>query len=254
MAKYWTSPRTGRTYDVTSHDAFGNWTLVSAPFFGSLSVLAGQAAALGGLFLIVGIFMGFGVTLTFVAFTMAIARWFICPLILFVVALVLLALPAGRRLWPAVVGAAAFSLLFLFPATFVSMYLLGQGYYNVGPQYAWVASLPFVPLLFLVMTVWLLIRRAWWVALMSLGMTLMTGFISLFSWVSSWAEANEVTGMTPPAASSMAMDNVLSVLTYGVVFVILTVIAQQISTAIERRQMQKSAPAPAGPPTSAPQY
>lgn len=237
VAKYWTSLRTGTTYDVTSRDAHGNWAVVSTPFFGSLTVLAGQAAAFGGLSIILAGFIGFAVSFVFVGITMAIARWFICPLALFLVCLGLLALPEGRRRWVLLAGTALFCLFFLFPMTFVSMYLLGQGYYDIGHQYAWVASVPFVPVMFLIMTVWLMICRAWWVAVLSLFMACMTGLMSLISWADTLASRNEITGATPPAAGSMAMDNVLSVLTYGVVFVILSVLARQISVSMERRQL-----------------
>lgn len=245
MAKLWTSPRTGRTYDMTSVDGNGNWVVTSAPFFGSLTALAGQAALMGGLFLIIGLFIAFGASVMFVGFTMAVARWFVTPIFLTLVCLGLLALPEGRRRWYVLVGTALFCLIILLPGTFASMYFLGHGYYAVGSGYAWAASIPLVPVMFLIMSVWLAIRRSWWVMLLSLFMTFMTGLMSLMAWAQYLTTSNAIVEPEPPAVSSLAMDNILSVLTYAVVLMILTVIAQQISASLERRNLDSQMPDPA---------
>lgn len=238
MAKLWTSPRSGYTYDVTSRDNHGYWKVVDAPTFVTFGAVMSQFAVLGGVTLVAGLFAAFGVAFLFVGITMGIARWFVTPIVLAVVCLALLALPEGRRRWPLLVGACAFSIVILLPATFVSMYLLAHSHYTVGLGYAWAASLPLVPLMFLVMSVWLAIRRSWWVMALSLFMFVMTGLMSLVPWVNSFATATEMTGFIPPAAGSMAMDNILSVPTYLVVAVILTVVAGQLSLYLERRSLE----------------
>lgn len=238
MAKLWTSPRTGYTYDVTSRDNHGYWKVVDAPTFVTFGAVMSQLAVLGGVTLVAGLFAAFGVAFLFVGITMGIARWFFTPIILALVCLALLVLPEGRRRWPLLAGAATFCLLILLPGTLVSMYLLGHGRYTVGLGYAWAASIPLVPVMFLIMAVWLAIRRSWWVMALSLFMFVMTGLMSLVSWVNSFATATEMTGFIPPAAGSMAMDNILSVLTYLVVAVILTVVAGQLSLYLERRSLE----------------
>lgn len=236
MAKYWTSGYSGKTYDVTSKDAAGNWEEVDGPLWGSLSALALYASAMGGLFLIIGLAIALGTSFIFVAFTMAVARWFVTPMILTLVSLALLALPEGRRRWYVPAGAAVFSLFVLLPGTFISMFLLGHGYYVVGPQYAWAASIPLVPAMFLIISVWLAIRRSWWVMALSLVMAVATGLMSLMAWAWSLSENNYFTGPVPPARGSMAMDNILSLLTYGVVLAILLVVARQVTVSLERRR------------------
>lgn len=251
MAKLWTSPRSGYTYDVTERDNHGNFKVVDAPTFVTFGGVMAQLAVLGGVTWLAGLFASFFVAFLFVGVTMGIARWFITPVVLALVCLALLALPEGRRRWPLLAGSAAFCLVILLPGTLVSMYLLGHGRYTVGLGYAWAASLPLVPVMFLVMAVWLAIRRSWWVMALSLFMTLMTGLMSLVPWLGALASANEVTGFVPPAAGSMAMDNILSVLTYGVVLVILTVVAGQVSLHLERRSLAVR-PVPVGTSAGAP--
>ena len=237
MATLWTSPRSGYTYDVTSRDNHGNWKVVDAPTFATFGAVMTQLALLGGVLWLAGLFASFFVAFLFVGITMGIARWFFTPVVLALVCLALLALPEGRRRWPLLAGSAAFCLVILLPGTLVSMYLLANAPYSVGSGYAWVASLPLVPAMFLAMAVWLAIRRSWWVMALSLFMTFMTGLMAVLPWLDALASANEVTGFVPPAAGSMAMDNVLSVLTYGVVLVILTVVAAQVSLHLERRSL-----------------
>ena len=238
MARLWTSPRTGYTYDVTSRDSHGSWKVVDAPTFFTFGTVMSQLAMLGGVTLAAGLFVAFATAFLFVGVTMGIARWFFTPIILALVCLALLALPEGRRRWPLLVGAAGFCILILLPGTLVSMYLLGHGRYTVGLGYAWAASIPLVPVMFLIMAVWLAIRRSWWVMALALFMFVMTGLMSLVPWVDSLATANEMTGFIPPAAGSMAMDNILSTVTYLVVAVILTVVAGQLSLYLERRSVE----------------
>ncbi|MFC0673465.1 hypothetical protein [Brachybacterium hainanense] len=235
MSKLWTSPRTGYTYDTTIRDNHGNWKVVDAPTFITFGAVMSQLAVLGGVGLVAGMFSGFAVSVLFVGITMGLARWFFTPAVLALVCLALLALPEGRRRWVLLVGAAAFCLGILLPGTLASMYLLGQGRYSVGLGYAWAAGLPLVPLMFLVMAVWLAIRRSWWVMILALFLVAMTGLMSLVPWIDALATANEVTGLIPPAAGPMAMDNILSTLTYLVVAAILTVVAGQVSRSLERR-------------------
>ena len=237
MVKLWTSPRSGYTYDVTSRDHHGYWKVVDAPTFVTFGAVMSQFAMLGGVTLLAGRFVAFGVAFLFVGITMGIARWFVTPVFLAVVCLALLVLPEGRRRWPLLVGATAFCLLILLPGTLVSMYLLGHGRYTVGLGYAWAASLPLAPIMFLIMAIWLAIRRSWWVMVLALFMFVMTGLMSIVPWIDALATANEMTGFTPPPAGPIAMDNILSTLTYLVVAVILTVMAGQLTLYLERRSV-----------------
>ncbi|EWS79765.1 hypothetical protein [Brachybacterium phenoliresistens] len=241
MSTLWTSPRTGYTYDVTSRDNHGYWKVVDAPTFVTFGAVMSQLAVLGGVFTVAGMFSAFGVAFLFVGITMGIARWFVTPVLLAVVCLALLVLPEGRRRWPLLVGGAAFCLLILLPGTLASMYLLGPGIHTVGTGYAWAASLPLVPVMFFVMAVWLAIRRSVWGMVLSLLMGAMTGLMSLLSWVDTLAGAHQVTGWVPPAAGPMAMDNILSVLTYLVVAALLAVVSGQVSVSLERRMLSRSA-------------
>ncbi|QCR53704.1 hypothetical protein C1N80_09025 [Brachybacterium sp. SGAir0954] len=237
MAKLWTSPRSGYTYDVTSRDNHGYWKVVDAPTFVTFGAVMSQFAVLGGVTLVAGLFAAFGVAFLFVGITMGIARWFVTPIVLAVVCLTLLALPEGRRRWPLLVGACAFCIVILLPATFVSMYLLAHSRDTMGLGYAWAASLPLVPLMFLVMSVWLAIRRSWWVMALALFVFVMTALMSVLPWIDALFSVNEMTGLVPPAAGSMAMDNILSVLTYLVVAAILSVVSGQVALYLERRSV-----------------
>lgn len=241
MATLWTSPRSGYTYDVTSRDNHGNWRVVEAPTFVTFGAVMTQFAVLGGVVWMAGLLASFAVAFLFVGITMGIARWFVTPVVLALVGLALLVLPEGRRRWPLLAGAAGFCQVILLPGTLVSMYLLGHGRYALGLGYSWAASLPLVPVMFLAMAVWLAFRRSWWVMALSLFMTVMTGLMSLVPWLDAVASANEVTGFVPPAAGPMAMDNILSVLNFGVVLVILTVVAGQVSLHLERRSLANRA-------------
>ena len=77
------------------------------------------------------------------------------------------------------------------------MYRLGRGRYTVGLGCARAASLPLLRAMFLVMAVWVAIRRSWWVIALSPFMTAMTGLLSVLSWIGVVASADEVTGYPP---------------------------------------------------------
>lgn len=243
-SRYWTSHRTGLTYDTTVTDAAGRWAVV--PEGGSLSFLGGALAALGIGAVVAGVTAVITVTVVIFAAVMiplVLMRWPLMPLILLATSLALLLLPEGRKARRWILLAAVLSLV-MFPWTIFSGWFLSRS----GPTlYAAVAGFPLLPLLCLAFAMWMAVKKSWPVALALGTVATVTGgywLIGLLTW--STRAPRDPAGV----AGTTGLDNLLSTTGLIVIVIVVAVIARQFLAS--RTPVRGGGAAGAGGPSGGP--
>ncbi|MGP9680790.1 MULTISPECIES: hypothetical protein [unclassified Brachybacterium] len=227
MNSHWTSPRSGATYDTSRTDWLGNWVVVSAG--PSLMSVAGGAALVIGSIGLVTAYIVAVVAILPVLIALYFARYPLLPPVLLIVALLLFVLPEGRRRWPETSSAAALSFVML-PATFFATWSLS----NQGDTlYSWIASMPWMTLLALGITVWAAVKRLWPLVVLFGALFAISGLVTGISWLAVVTQPEE---LRMPPASQMGFDNVMAVMATLIIALLARVIGSQITVSMDRRR------------------
>lgn len=225
MGRYWTSSRTGRTYDTHVTDAYGNWEEVGdaasglGPLLGVLAAALGAVVAMGVATLAIVV----GVASVAIMVPIALMQWPLGAPLLLLTALVLMATPAGRLRRRTLRVAAVVSAL-MIPMVFVSAWQLNGG--NGDGAYAWFVSLPWVPLASLAAAAWCAIKGAKALAWVALAVGLVSGLFAAMPWI-GWLSSRPFDGSWP--AADGGFDNLLGLAGLVVGTLLAGVIAQQVA-------------------------
>lgn len=215
MSKYWRSSRTGRLYDVTDRDRYGNFREISE-MNGAVPALLAGAAVTGTVAVSTAIFMGIMALVPFMIL-IALCRWPPVGLVLLVLSIVMLWVPAGRAMRPWIYGAIGLSVLHL-PLSVLSLYMSGQ---HEMSWYFVLGALPLVPVAALICAIVALVKRMWGTAVLTIGITAASGFLSLAIWVSVLMAPSAASAMNPQNLVYDSIPGIVCFLVLGVCWVVI---------------------------------